>query len=148
MLDFEFYLDTGESPPVCCRQPVYGIHKRKIMTAHIEVLEDNDQICDYVGHWGSFLVLSAKPHQEECNNTNDFIWCLCVSYHPLNNVTRSFEFHVPRCTDSIEDFGDSNVPIYFISLDARSRYHQVRVRRSDQEKLALFTPSGKKNGEK
>ena len=49
MLDFEFCLDTGESPPVCCRQPVYGIHERKIMTAHIRVLEDNDWICDCVG---------------------------------------------------------------------------------------------------
>ena len=31
-----------------------------------------------------------------------------------------------------------------ISLDARSGYHQICVRESDQEKLVFFTPSGTK----
>ena len=31
VLDFEFCIDTGKSPPVCCRQPKYGYHERKIM---------------------------------------------------------------------------------------------------------------------
>ena len=35
MFDFEFCLDTGDSKPVCCRQPAYGVHERKIMNAHI-----------------------------------------------------------------------------------------------------------------
>ena len=48
MFDFESCLDIGDSPPVCYRQPVYGIHERKIMNTHINVLEDNDWICDYV----------------------------------------------------------------------------------------------------
>ena len=59
-------------------------------------------------------------------------------------MTRSFEFPIPRCADSIEDFGDFSGRIYFISFNARSGYHQIRVRRQDQEKLASFTPSGEK----
>ena len=62
MFDFNFFLDTDGSPPVCCRQPVYGIHERMIMNTHITVLEDNDWTCDYVGPWGSLLLLVAKPH--------------------------------------------------------------------------------------
>ena len=34
--------------------------------------------------------------------------------------------------------------MYFISLDACSGYHQIRVQKYDQEKLVFFTPSGKK----
>ena len=34
--------------------------------------------------------------------------------------------------------------MYFISLDARSGYHQIRVQNHDQEMLVFFTPSGKK----
>ena len=49
MFDFEFCLDTGDSKPVCCRQPSYGIHERKIMNTHIQILEDNDWICDCEG---------------------------------------------------------------------------------------------------
>ena len=62
---------------------------------------------------------------------------------PLNGVTKSFEYPIPKCSDSIEDFGEFSGKIYFISLDARSGYHQIRVRNVDQEKLAFFTPDGK-----
>ena len=34
--------------------------------------------------------------------------------------------------------------MYKILLDSRSSYHPIRVRKPDQEKLALFTPSGEK----
>ena len=71
------------------------------------------------------------------------MWRLCVSYRSLNSVTHGFEFPIPHYTDSIDEFGDSNGSICFISLDTRSGYHQVRVRKSDQENLAFFTPSSK-----
>ena len=32
----------------------------------------------------------------------------------LNSIIQSFEFAIPRCTDSIEDFGDLSDPIIFI----------------------------------
>ena len=34
--------------------------------------------------------------------------------------------------------------MFFITLDARQRYHQIAVRLRDQEKLAFFTPDGSK----
>ena len=37
MFDFEFCIDTGASKPVCCHQPSYGIHERKIIDKHIHV---------------------------------------------------------------------------------------------------------------
>ena len=88
--------------------------------------------------------MAPKPHQEGCTDINDFVWRLCVSYRPLNGVTKSFEYPIPRCSGSIEDFGDFSGKFYFISLNARSGYHQIRVRKIDQEKLAFFRPDGKK----
>ena len=35
VLDFEFCIDTGDSPPVCCCQLKNGYHERKIMNKHI-----------------------------------------------------------------------------------------------------------------
>ena len=135
MLDFDFCIDTGNSPPVCCCQPVYGFRESKIMTKLIADLEENKLIRDYEGNWGSLLLLVAKPHQESCINILAFIWRLYVSYRPLNKITLNFEFPLPRCADSIEDLGDSCGPIFTISLDARSGCHQIRVRKCDQEKL-------------
>ena len=143
MFDFECCLDTRDSPPVCYRHPVYDICGRKLINTHIKVLEDNDWIYDCVGPWGSLLLLGAKSNQEGCKDIKEFIWRLCVRCCSLNSVTRSVEFSIPCCTDSIGNFGDSNDHIYFISLDARSEYHQFRVLKSDQEQLAFFSPSGK-----
>ena len=72
MFDLEFCLDTGDSKPLCCRQPSYGIHERKIMNAHIQIIEDNDWICNCEGALGSLLLVVPKPHQDGCTDINDF----------------------------------------------------------------------------
>ena len=113
------------------------------MDKYIHIIEANDCICDCEGPWGSLILLAPKPHQDSCNNINDFVWSLCTSYCPLNGVTKSFEFQIPRCVDSIENFGDFSERMCFISIDARSGNHQICVRRRDQENLAFFTASGK-----
>ena len=123
MLDFEFCINTGNAKAICCHQPKYGVHEEKIMSKQISDLEHNNWIRDCTRPWGALILLAAKPHQESCTNIDQFVWRLCVSYRALNGVTRSFEFPIPRCSDSIEDLGDSYVKLYFISLNARSGYH-------------------------
>ena len=113
------------------------------MNMHIDILEDNNWICDYEDPWGSLLLLSPKPHQEGCTDINDFIWRLCISYRSLKGVTKSLEFPIPRYSDSIEGFGDSSGRICFISLDISSGYHHIRVRTIDQEKSVFFTRNRK-----
>ena len=114
------------------------------MNHHISALEDSSLIVDCEGPWGSLFVLAPKSHQEDCSSIDDFIWRLCVSYRPLNIVTRSFEYPILRCADSIEDLVDSCGRLMIISLDARSGYHQIGVRSCDREKLVFFTPGGNK----
>ena len=65
MFDFELCIDTSDSKPVCYHHPAYGIRKKK-MIKNIQILEDNDWICDYVSPWDSLLLLTTKPHQEDC----------------------------------------------------------------------------------
>jgi hypothetical protein len=70
---------------------------------------------------------------------------MCVSYHRLNQVTLPFEYpSIPRCDDAINNFGDSNGRLYFISLDNKTGYHQIGVGFADQDKLPFFWPDGKK----
>jgi hypothetical protein len=144
VLGFEFAIDTGRSQPVCCRKPSYGPHESKIILAQQKALLANGWIRKCYGPWGSLVVLAPKPHQEDVTNIVDFVWRMCVSYRKLNSVTLPFEYPIPRCKDAINDFSDSAGRLYFISLDARSGYHQVFVRTCDQDKLAFFSPDGKK----
>ena len=139
MLNFEFWIDTENKKAICCHQPKYRVYEAKIVSKQISYLEN----C--TGLLGTLLLLTAKPHQKFCTNIDKFIWRLCVSYRTLNGVTRSFEFSLPHCSDSIKNLGDSNGKLYFISLDTRSSYHQIRVRECGQEKLDFFTSEGEIN---
>jgi hypothetical protein len=111
---------------------------------HIGSLLHNDWIGECGSPWGSLIVLAPKLHQEHVDDINDFIWRMRVSYRKLNSITRAFEYPIPRCDDAIDDFGDGFGRLWFISLDTRQGYHQIRVRILDQEKLAFFGPDGKK----
>ena len=48
-LDFEFCIDTGNSPSVYCHQPKYGYYETKIMNKYIQALDDSGLITDCTG---------------------------------------------------------------------------------------------------
>jgi len=106
ILGFEFAINTGGSPPACCRKPQYGPHESGIIMDHINSLLHNEWIRECSSAWGALIVLAPKLHQEHIKNIKDFIWRMCVSYCKLNVVTLAFEYPIPPCDDAIDDFGD------------------------------------------
>jgi hypothetical protein len=144
ILGFEFCIDTGALPPVCCCKPHYGPHEGKIIMEQICVLLHNKWIRPCLGPWGSSIVFAAKPHQEHVTYIADFIWRMCVSYRALNQVTLPFEYPIRRCDNDIDNFGDAAGRLFFIALDNKTGYHQIVVCSVDQEKLAFFLPNFKK----
>ena len=76
-------------------------------------------------------MLAAKPHQENVDDINDFIWRMCVSYRALNRITKPFNYPIPRCDVSIYLLENGSATIYIITLDARQGYYQVAVKYSD-----------------
>ena len=112
---------------------------------HITALLTCNWIEECGGPWGSLIVLAPKPHQEHITSINDFVWRMCVSYRPLNAVTKPFTYPIPLCDNAVSVFGmNSSEPLHFISLDAKQGYHQISVKASDKEKLAFFAPNRKK----
>ena len=57
---------------------------------------------------------------------------MCVSYWKLNNITKPFEFPIPRCDDTIRSVVAGSDTIFIMSLDARQGYHQVQVQKIDK----------------
>ena len=144
ILGFEFGVDAGHHTPICCKKPVYGPHEAPIMMKQLKTLLHNRWAEEIQGSaWGSPIVLAPKPHQEKVTDIDDYIWHMCVSYRDLNRVTKIFAFPILRCDSSIEDMGDHVGILFFISLDAKSEFHQIRVRSIDREKLAFFGPDNK-----
>ena len=138
---FTFSIDTGDTPPVCCRQPRYGPHEAKIMRKLCDALDDNGLIEDDDGPYGAQIVLAAKPGQDGVP-ADKFKWRLCVSYRRLNQVTRPFAFPMPRCDDAVEDI-DTEAK-FFIAIDLDSGYWQILAEKEARTRLAFFTPDGKK----
>ena len=92
------------------------------------------------------IELAAKPHQEHIDDIRKFVWNMCVSYREVNKVTKLYEYPIPRCDMAITIIELGSSGIYFITVDARQGYHQVKVRDCDVEKLAFFGPDDKKYG--
>ena len=144
IIGYEFAIDTGSSPPVCCRKPQYGPRESAVIMEQLGGLLKNDWIEECEGPWGSQIVLAPKPHQESIEDIEDFIWRMCVSYRGLNKVTKPFEYPIPRCDDAITMIIVGENCIYIITVDAKQGYHQVTVYAMHREKLAFFAPNNRK----
>ena len=127
ILGYEFYIDTRNTKPVFCRKPQYGPYKYKIILEQVQTLIKNVWIEKCGEPWGSRIVWAGNLHQEYIQNIDDFIWRMCVSYTKLNDITKTFEFPIPRCDDAIRNIGAVSNKIRIISLDARQGYHQISV---------------------
>jgi hypothetical protein len=66
---------------------------------------------------------------------------MCVGYRKLKAITHPFEYHIARCDDSLDNFGDSHGQLWITSLDGRTGFHQIAVHPADCENLAFFHPT-------
>jgi hypothetical protein len=91
------------------------------------------------GCWLFKALLASKPHQEHVQNIDDFVWCFCVNYIPLNSVTRIIAYPIPQCDSAInEEFG---LGVLYWLFDAPMGYHQLAATFASQEKLAFQGPN-------
>ena len=88
--------------------------------------------------WCSLIVLAAKSRQEHVTDINDFIWRICVSYQKFNEVTKPFQYLIPRCNNAVTVLNVGEHCIWIITPDARQEYHQIALRISDQENWHFF----------
>ena len=100
------------------------------------------------GRWLFKCVLAAKPHQEHIRDINEFVWCFCVNYQPLNSVTRIIAYPIPRCDSAVfVKFGNGqflwlfDTPLW-ITINSQSNSPARRNSHSrDLRLLSGHTPS-------
>jgi hypothetical protein len=59
---------------------------------------------------------------------------MCVDYRSLNEVTIKNKYSLPRMEDLFDQMKGASV---FSKIDLRSRYHQLKIRKSDIPKTAF-----------
>ena len=133
----------GASHPVCCRKPTYGPHEHSIIIAQVDSLFKNDWIIECGRSWGSHVVLAVKPHQYHTDDIKKCTWRMCVSYRGLNNVTKVYEYPIPRCDMAITIVEVDSSKMWIITGDTKQGYHPISVRECDIEKLVFFTPDNR-----
>jgi hypothetical protein len=64
-------------------------------------------------------------------------WRLCVDFTDLNKACKKDDFPLERVDKIVDDAANSEI---LSLLDMFSGYHQIRVRREDEEKTSFITP--------
>jgi hypothetical protein len=66
-------------------------------------------------------------------------WRMCVDFTDLNKACKKDDFPLKRVDKIVDDAANSEM---LSLLDMFSGYHQIRVRREDEEKTSFITPFG------
>ncbi len=94
--NYECITDTGSARPIAVKNILYGELEIKYMRKCIEALAKVGHIWQITdGSWLFKALLAPRPHQEHIKNIDDFVWCFCVNYIPLNGVTRVIAYPIP-----------------------------------------------------
>jgi hypothetical protein len=126
----EHDINTGDHLPIK-KWPyrIAPIERREIQRQVKEML-DQGIIEESKSPWASPVVLVKKK-------TGEFRFC--IDYRQLNNITKKDAFPLPRIQDLLDSVGGAK---YFTTLDMKSGYHAIPMKKEDREKTAFVTPDG------
>ena len=143
--DYQCHIDTVDHIPKVATNIRFGMHDTPKMQGAIDsLLQKNQIVPDEESVCLAKPVLYPKPHQENVTEKEaDMIkWRFCVSYIPLNSVTKVIPYPIPRYNDSIQmRIGKA---VFKILMDDFSGYHQIKMATTSSYKTAFAGPGGRK----
>ena len=128
----EHYLDVNPTAkPVKQKMCRFARDRKEIIRIEVAKLLAAGFIREvYHPEWLANPVLVQKKNKE---------WRMCVDYTDLNKHCPKQAFNLPR----IDEVVDSTAGCELLSfLDCYSGYHQIALKKEDQEKTAFITPFG------
>lgn len=127
--DHAIPLKVGTEPPTV--RPYRVPHQKKAeMEKQIQELLDTSVIRHSESPYATLAILVKKK---------DGSWRLCIDYRKLNAQTVKNKFPIPVIEDLFDELNEAE---YFIKLDLRAGYHQVRMKTEDVHKTTFRTYFG------
>ena len=126
----EHEINTTTTRPVACGPRRYNEEQKKIMAEEVTMMLEQGVIRPSNSPYSSAVVLVRKKTGE---------WRFCIDFRPLNRTTIRDNHPLPRIDDLLRSVKTSK---YFIALDLRAGYWQIRMRKGDINKTAFRTATG------
>lgn len=104
--------------------------QKGVITSAIKEMLADGVVRESKGEWATPVVLAPKPGGK---------WRVCCDFRPLNTVTRSESFPIPRPEDVLDRLAKSK---WFTTLDLTSGYYQVPIAEEHKKYLGIITDDG------
>eukprot|EP01053_Blabericola_migrator_P001913 Blabericola_migrator_1__1912@NODE_1520_length_4355_cov_26_982276_g1000_i0_p3_GENE_NODE_1520_length_4355_cov_26_982276_g1000_i0NODE_1520_length_4355_cov_26_982276_g1000_i0_p3_ORF_typecomplete_len297_score24_65RVT_1/PF00078_27/2_2e06Spuma_A9PTase/PF03539_14/3_4e06HEPN_SAV2148/PF18725_1/0_065_NODE_1520_length_4355_cov_26_982276_g1000_i021153005 len=126
----EHAIELTTARPITCRPRRYSQAEKNVIEREITDMLQKDVIRPSHSPYASSIVLVKKK-------TGDIRFCL--DFRQLNNYTVRDAYPLPRIADLLDAIQGSR---YFVALDMRSGYWQIRMRNEDIPKTAFLSHRG------
>ena len=123
-------INTGSAQPIMQPQRCMSSKKAQLVESAIQEMLEMDWIEPSESPWRSNFVCVPKPDgSARC----------CGDFRPLNMVTVNDAYPAPDVQTILDNIGQAHV---FSTFDLTKGFYQIPVAKDDQEKLAVWAPSG------
>ncbi|GJT22549.1 putative reverse transcriptase domain-containing protein [Tanacetum coccineum] len=129
--EVEFHIDLIPGAMVVAKSP-YRLAPTEMqeLSNQLKELQDKGFIRPSSSPWGAPVLFVKKK---------DGLFRMCIDYRELNKLTIKNRYPLPRTDDLFDQLQGSR---YFLKIDLRSSYQQLRVREEDIPKTAFKTRYG------
>ena len=126
----EHVIDTGDAAPIS--RPPYKMSPLELaeLRKQIQELLDLRLIRPSSSPWGAPVLFVRKK---------DGTMRMCIDYRATNRVTKRMSHPLPRIDECLEQLYGAK---YYSSIDLKSGYHQIRIRKEDIPKTSFNTRYG------
>ena len=126
----EMTINTGDHPPIALKAYRAPLSKRRFIVDKIEEMLQAGVIVQSRSPWTAPVVLVSKK---------DGSTRFCIDYRRLNSCTAQYNYPIPHIDDIFAQLAGS---CCFSTMDLKSGYHQIPMRKKDCEKTAFVTHVG------